>query len=91
LAAGGHGPGTASNGSWGAGGGGGWFGGGGAVTADGGGGSGHLHPTRITEGNLISGNQTMPMHTEAGTTVGNTGNGFARITFISSEVNVRTI
>jgi len=67
---------------------GGWFGGGGAITADGGGGSGHVHATRITEGNLIAGNQTMPSHVGSGNMTGNAGNGHARITFITSEIDM---
>ena len=68
------------------GGGGGWFGGGGGGSgapnsgAGGGGGSGFISPT-LASSQIIAGNQSMP-NPLGGTMIGNTGNGFARITVI---------
>jgi len=78
-----------------AGGGGGWFGGGGGVSGAGGGG-GSSHIQNLTSGfgissRTIDGNQSMPATTGAGEITGNAGNGFARITFISSEVSMRRV
>ena len=84
----------------GSGGGGGWYGGGGAtgVTASNGGGSGYVltetsfkpfnySPTKkywMTDTQLLAGNVDIPLTTGTGTQVGNTGDGFARITLIES-------
>ena len=66
------------------GGGGGWFGGGsGNNSTGGGGGSGHFS-SRVTDGELIAGNASMPDPT-GGTMTGNIGSGFVRITVIECE------
>src|SRR5574344_1209752 len=64
------------------GGGGGWYGGGqGENSTGGGGGSGYIGG--VTNGQTIAGTLSIP-NPAGGTMTGNTGNGFARITFISA-------
>ena len=62
------------------GGGGGWYGGGAAGHAGTGGGSGYVLPT--IEGTTLDGTQSIPTYDGTSTMVGNTGNGYARITFV---------
>jgi hypothetical protein len=67
----------------GGGGGGGWFGGD-AATADGGGAGGSGYIGGVTNGQTIDGDSSMPAPS-GGTETGHTGNGYARITFISAN------
>jgi len=66
--------------------GGGYYGGlvGNASTNEGaGGGSGYIGG--VSSGTTIAGNNNIPSHSGSGTTVGNSGNGYARITFVSAN------
>ena len=63
-----------------AGGGGGLYGGAAGFHAPGGGGSGYIGG--VTNGNTIDGDSSMPTHDGEGTMIGNSGNGYAKITFI---------
>ena len=66
--------------------GGGYYGGlvGNASTNEGaGGGSGYIGG--VSSGITIAGNNNIPSHSGSGTTVGNSGNGYARITFVSAN------
>lgn len=77
LGQGGQGSGNSAGGG---GGGGGYYGGGGGGYSDGGGGgSGYIK--NLIDGETISGNQSMPNPID-GEMIGNTGNGFARITYV---------
>ena len=77
LGQGGQGSGSSAGGG---GGGGGYYGGGGGGYSDGGGGgSGYIK--NLIDGETISGNQSMPNPID-GEMIGNTGNGFARITYV---------
>ena len=70
--------------SSGGGGGGGYYGGGGAYCGGGGGGSGYIGRVISYNGILpitIDGNSDMPTHDGSGLMQGNTGNGFAKISF----------
>ena len=68
---------------WGGAGGGGWYGGGGSPNiGSGGGGSGHIGTGVI--GTTIAGNQSIPSPS-GGTETGHSGNGYARITFVSAN------
>lgn len=62
------------------GGGGGWYGGGAAGHSGTGGGSGYIG--NLTDGNTIDGTKTVPTYDGLSTMIGNTGNGYAKITFI---------
>jgi len=67
------------------GGGGGWYGGGAAGHSGTGGGSGYIG--NLTDGNTIDGTKTIPTYDGLSTMIGNTGNGYAKITFIEEFDN----
>lgn len=71
----------------GGGGGGGWYGGN-AITysGGGGGGSGYVNLNKIKNISIIPGNGIMPTHDGTSTMTGNSGNGFAKLTFIDSII-----
>ena len=65
-------------------GGGGFYGGGGGSCRDGGGGGGSGYIGTVTDGNTIAGNESMPTHNGTSTMTGNTGNGYAKITYLGN-------
>lgn len=80
-----------------AGGGGGWYGGnkvarnaqgsGGGMAGSGG--SSHLNTSILISGNTISGNMSIPTHDGSSYMTGNTGDGYARISFINPKYKVK--
>lgn len=75
---------TTSGASQGAGGGAGYFGGGAGRNYGTSGGGGSSWVGNLTDTQIIAGNAAMPTHDGASTMTGNTGNGYAKITLISS-------
>lgn len=72
------------NNDWGAGGGGGYYGGGGMPGwGAGGGGCGYVNETKLTDGDTIGGNKSVPIPTSNNTETGHSGNGYACITKLS--------
>ena len=63
-------------------GGGGYYGGGGGSCRDGGGGGGSGYIGGVTNGSTIAGSDTMPTHDGSSTMEGNSGNGYAKITYL---------
>ena len=47
----------------------------------------HYSGLIFTNTNMIAGNTSMPTHDGTGTMTGNSGNGYARITYIGSSLN----
>ena len=74
--------GGSESGSYSGSGGGGFYGGGGGSCRDGGGGGGSSYIDGVTNGSTIDGSDTMPTHDGMSTMTGNTGNGYAKITYI---------
>ena len=72
-----------------AGAGGGWYGGNklsrntGAGGMAGSGGSGHINGLKVINGNTITGSEMIPSKTDSGTMIGNSGDGYARISLIN--------
>ena len=70
--------------------GGGWYGGNklsytsGVGGMAGSGGSGHVNTTLLTEGNTIAGNVNIPTHDGTSYMIGNTGDGYARISILNN-------
>ena len=73
---------SASKNAGGAGGGAGYYGGGGSTASSAGGGSGYIGG--VTNGQTIDGATSMPTHDGTSTMTGNTGNGYAKITYIGN-------
>ena len=81
--------GNGSTHSWGSGGGGGWYGGGSSALQGGGGGSGHVNDGSLITGATIGGNETF-FAPDGKQETGHTGDGHARITYISNgEFNLQ--
>ena len=73
---------STSGSAGGAGGGAGYYGGGGSTAAAAGGGSGYIGG--VTNGQTIDGDSSMPTHDGTNTMTGNTGNGYAKITYLGN-------
>ena len=71
---------SATTNGGGSGGGGGWYGGAGSTAAAAGGGSGYIGG--VSNGNTKLGNASMPTHNGTSTMTGNSGNGYAKITYL---------
>ena len=67
------------------GGGGGWYGGTNIGSQGGSGGSGHINTSNLINGQMIAGNASMPNHDRSGTMIGNTGNGYAKVSYIKQN------
>lgn len=78
-----------------AGAGGGWYGGNrlsksyGVGGMAGSGGSGHINTTSTTEGATLAGNLQIPTHDGTSYMIGNTGDGYARISFVNPQYKIR--
>lgn len=78
-----------------AGAGGGWYGGNklaassGSGGMAGSGGSGHINTSELTEGETIAGNVSVPTHDGSSYMIGNTGDGYARISFVNPKYKVK--
>ena len=48
-------------------------------------GSGHINTSNLINGQMIAGNTSMPNHDRSGTIVGNTGNGYAKVSYIKQN------
>ena len=70
----------------GGGGGGGYYGGGGGCQAGQGGGGGSSFFGDVLDGKTISGTEKIPTHDGQGTMTGNSGNGYAKITYIGESL-----